>query len=143
MADKLHTLVQTAKRRTYRPPAAGAGLDVLVVDDEQNVCDLLRDALARYGHRVVSFTDGHRAIEEAQRQSFDVVFLDIRMPGINGVEVLKTLHRLLPQATFVMITAYAESELVDESLDSGAFICLSKPLSILEVVELVQGFGHK
>jgi DNA-binding response OmpR family regulator len=111
------------------------------VDDEPNVGSLLRDALVRHGHRVVTLTDGQRAVEEAARRSFDVVFLDIRMPGMNGLQTLKALRRLLPKATVIMITAYAESELVDESLESGAFICLSKPLSIFEVVELVQNFG--
>lgn len=119
-------------------PAAG-GRDVLVVDDEAGVGLLLREALGRYGHRVVSVTNGQSAIEQARQGSFDVVFLDIRMPGMNGLETLKALHRLLPKATFVMITAYAESALVDESLDSGAFICLSKPLSITQVAALIEG----
>jgi CheY-like chemotaxis protein len=112
---------------------------VLVVDDEPNGCDVLRDALSRYGHRVTTCTDGQQALLEARRQTFDAVFLDIRMPGMNGVQVLRGLRKSLPRAAFIMITACAESELVDQSLESGAFVCLPKPLSIFEVVELVQG----
>jgi len=119
----------------------GRSLDILVVDDEVNVGHLLRDALVRHGHRVVTLTSGQRAVEEATRRSFDVVFLDIRMPGLNGLQTLRAIHRLLPKATVIMITGYAESDLVDESLESGAFVCLSKPLSIFEVVDLVRNFG--
>lgn len=135
------TTVKSAVPGAGKSQPASRSLDVLVVDDEVNVGNLLRDALVRHGHRVVTFTDGQRAVEEAARRSFDVVFLDIRMPGMNGLQTLKALHRLLPKATVIMITGYAESELVDQSLESGAFICLSKPLSIFEVVDLVQNFG--
>jgi DNA-binding NtrC family response regulator len=135
------TIIKGPLSGTGTPQATSRRLDILVVDDEVNVGNLLRDALVRHGHRVVTFTDGQRAVQEAARRSFDVVFLDIRMPGMNGLQTLKALHRLLPKATVIMITGYAESELVDESLESGAFVCLSKPLSIFEVVEMVQSFG--
>jgi len=116
-------------------------LRVLIVDDEPNVCNVLRDACSRFGYSVTTCNDGAQAIAEAHCQTFDVIFLDIRMPGMNGTEVLKILRRRLPRATFVMITAYAESELVDESLESGAFLCLSKPLSISEIKDLLEGLS--
>ena len=124
------------------PEAGGRGLDILVVDDEVNIGNLLRDALVRHGHRVVTFTDGQHAIEEARRRSFDMVFLDILMPGMSGTQALRALRRLLPKAIFIMITGCAESDLVEEPLDSGAFMCLSKPLSIVDVVDLVEGLGR-
>ena len=116
-------------------------LRVLIVDDEPNVCNVLRDACSRFGYSVTTCNDGDQAIAEARRQTFDVIFLDIRMPGMSGPQVLKVLRRLLPQAAFVMITAYAESSLVDESLESGAFLCLSKPLSISEIKDLLEGLS--
>jgi len=137
------TAIKRPAAKDGKAQPAGQSLDILVVDDEVNVGNLLRDALVRHGHRVVALTNGQQAVEEASRRSFDVVFLDIRMPGMNGVQTLKALHRLLPRATFIMITGYAESELVDESLEGGAFICLSKPLSIFEVVDLVRTFGSE
>ena len=125
-----------------RRKAAGRPLRVLIVDDEPNVCDVLRDACSRLGCLVTTFNSGEQAIAEARREGFDVVFLDIRMPGLNGAQVLRVLRRLVPRATFVMITAYAESELVDESLESGAFICLSKPLGISEIRDLLQSVSE-
>lgn len=117
-------------------------LRILVVDDEPNVRDVLRDVCSRFGHLVTACNGGKEAIAEASRQQFDAAFVDLKMPGMNGSEVLKALRRLLPAATFVMITAYAESELVDESLENGAFICLSKPLSIAEIGDLLRGLAE-
>ena len=114
-------------------------LRVLIVDDEPNVRSVLADACSRFGYQATTCNGGEQAMAEARSQSFDVVFLDIKMPGMNGPQVLKALRRLLPKAAFVMITGFAESELVDESLESGAFLCLSKPLSISEIRDLLQG----
>jgi len=141
MADL--TRVRAARDRGRGPTqTTRSPLRVLIVDDEPNVCQVLRDACSRFGYLVTTCTNGEQAIAEARRQAFDVIFLDIRMPGMNGPQVLKVLRRLLPRAAFVMITAYAESELVEESLESGAFLCLSKPLSISEIKDLLQGLSE-
>ena len=116
-------------------------LRVLIVDDEPNVRSVLGDACSRFGYQATTCNGGEQALAEARGQSFDVVFLDIKMPGMNGPQVLKVLRRLLPKAAFVMITGFAESELVDESLESGAFLCLSKPLSISEIRDLLQSLS--
>lgn len=111
---------------------------VLVVDDEKNICDLLKQAMERADCLVETVCEGHLALERAQKTQFDVIFLDIKMPGMNGVEVLKNLRQTQPHAAFVMITGYACSELVDESLSSGAFICLSKPFGLAQVMDVIK-----
>ena len=93
---------------------------ILVVDDEPHIRELFHDALSRRGHEVTTTDSGMQAMAMAQAQQFDIVFLDIKMPGMNGVETLQALQRLNPQATYVMITGFARSELVEESLGSGA-----------------------
>jgi DNA-binding NtrC family response regulator len=113
---------------------------VLVVDDEANICSLLEDALTSKGYTVRTCRDGECAIARAKQETFQVVFLDIKMPGMSGVEVLKRLRKQLPKAAFVMITGYAQSDLVDESLSSGAFVCLSKPFGIAQVLDVVDSF---
>jgi len=116
---------------------------VLVVDDEKNICDLLKDALERIGCVVQVTCEGQQAIAWARQMPFDVVFLDIKMPGMNGVEVLKNFRQIQPKAAFVMITGYAGSELVDESLSSGAFICLSKPFGIAQVLDVIKSLQEE
>jgi len=110
---------------------------ILVVDDEPHIRELFHDALARCGHEVTTTDSGGEALLLAQDRQFDIVFLDIKMPGMNGVETLQALQRLNPRSTYVMITGFASSELVDESLDSGALVCLSKPFGIREIHDIV------
>jgi CheY-like chemotaxis protein len=117
---------------------AMAPLDILVVDDEHSICLLLRDALSRFGHQVITCQDGKTAISLASERAFDLVFLDIRMPGMDGVTTLKRLRSLRPETTFVMITGYAKDEVVDESLRTGASACLCKPFSLTQVREVLQ-----
>jgi|WetSurMetagenome_2_1015567.scaffolds.fasta_scaffold373764_1 DNA-binding NtrC family response regulator len=111
---------------------------VLVVDDEKNICDLLKVALEQIGCEVETSCEGAVAIGWAHEKQYDAIFLDIKMPGMNGVEVLKNLRTVQPNAAFVMITGYAGSDLVDESLSSGAFVCLSKPFGISQVQDIIR-----
>jgi len=113
-------------------------MNILVVDDEQSICMLLHDVLTRFGHTVESRQDGAKAVELATEQRFDLVFLDIRMPGMNGVDTLKALRQVQPEATFVMITGYAHDDIVDECLSTGAADCLCKPFSLTQVTDLVK-----
>jgi two-component system response regulator (stage 0 sporulation protein F) len=112
-------------------------LQILVVDDEQSICLLLQDVLTRFGHEVVTCQDGASALAVAQERSFDLVFLDIRMPGMDGVEALRRLRRPQPEAVFVMITGFAKDDIIDQALQSGASACLCKPFSLGQVKKLL------
>jgi DNA-binding NtrC family response regulator len=111
---------------------------VLVVDDEKNICDLLKQALEQAGCVVKTTCEHPQVLEWCKQFQFDAIFLDIKMPGMNGVELLKILRGMQTQAAFVMITGFAGSELVDESLSCGAFICLSKPFGIVQVLDVIK-----
>ncbi len=113
-------------------------LEILVVDDEQSICMLLEDVLARFGHNVTTCQDGAAGVELASGRTFDLVFLDIRMPGMGGLEALKRLRELQPEATFVMITGFAKDDVIDEALHSGAAACLCKPFSLSQVTQLLK-----
>jgi len=113
-------------------------LDILVIDDEESICMLLQDVLTRFGHSVQTRQDGAVGLELAREQSFDLVFLDIRMPGMGGLEVLKQLRQTHPNATFVMITGFAKDDIIDEALQSGASACLCKPFSLSQVTKLLE-----
>lgn len=113
-------------------------LEILVVDDEQSICMLLQDVLTRFGHRVHTRQDGAAGLQLAREQSFDLAFLDIRMPGMGGLEALKQLREIHPKATFVMITGFAKDDIIDEALQSGASACLCKPFSLSQVTKLLE-----
>lgn len=118
-------------------------LDILVVDDEDSIRRLLQDVLTHFGHQVVTCQDGGSAIEVAAERDFDLVFLDIRMPGMSGVEVLKKLREVRPDSIFVMITGYARDDIVEDCLRSGASDCLGKPFSLAQVKKLLDEIGSR
>jgi len=112
--------------------------NILVCDDEESICLLLKEVLTRLGHTVTTCQDGATAVEFAQEQPFDLAFLDIRMPGMDGVEALKRLRALRPEATYIMITGFAHNDLMDESLQCGASACLAKPFGLSSLMKLLK-----
>jgi len=112
--------------------------DILVCDDEESICLLLQEVLAKLGHHVSTCRDGAAALALAQQKPFDLAFLDIRMPGMDGVELLKRLREVCPDATYIMITGFAGAELMEESLRCGAAACLAKPFSLASLIKLLR-----
>ena len=115
-----------------------SSLKILVVDDEPNIRTMFQDVLERSGYQVTTAGSGAEALELARNERFDLAFLDIKMPGLNGVETLQALKQLNPEVNVVMITGYASEDLVAASLDSGAFVCLSKPFGVAQILEVVR-----
>ncbi len=109
-------------------------LKVLVVDDEQGIRDLLRDALARHGHTVVCAENGVEAVARAASADPDVVFLDIRMPKGDGLTALKEIRSLKPSVPVVLITGCSRREFTGEAFDLGSSLCLVKPFSTRDVI---------
>ncbi|MDV2503851.1 MAG: response regulator [bacterium] len=102
---------------------------ILVVDDERAVCKILRLFLEDKGYSVVEAYSGDEAIEVYKRESPDVVLLDIRMPGKDGVETLHELKELDPEASVIMVTAVNEEDIAKEAMDEGAFEYITKPIN--------------
>lgn len=105
-------------------------LKILVVDDEDSLRLSLSSILELEGYEVKDAENGYKAIELAKQEDFDIVFSDIRMPGLNGTETFKEIKKIKPDIIGVMMTAYALNDLIVEALNSGAFTCLSKPFEI-------------
>ncbi len=113
---------------------------LLVVDDNEMNRDMLSRRLARRGHRVVTAEDGRTALALIEQQPFDVVLLDIMMPGIDGLEVLKTVRQTHPAAELpvIMATARDESADITGALAAGANDYVTKPLDFQVVLARVQ-----
>lgn len=116
---------------------------ILIVDDEKGIRELFVDVLKRAGHTVVTAHDGLAGIEAARSGDIDIIFLDIKMPGINGVEALRQIRSFSPQTKVVMITGYARDELLNEAMQMDVFNCLAKPFSVRDLVELVKMLGSE
>jgi len=113
-------------------------LAILVVDDDPGMIETLGDILEMRGYRVAAASDGSQAIDLAGEKSFDLTLMDIKMPGINGVETLKELKKIAPAMKFIMMTAYAYEHLIQEALAEGALAVLRKPLDINELLNLIE-----
>lgn len=103
---------------------------VLVVDDEELVRSMLARYLERKGFDVVSAADGREALELFRERNFDLVLSDVRMPGLDGIGLLKALKEINPRVPVVLISGYGEVETVVAALKFGAENFLGKPLKM-------------
>ncbi len=112
---------------------------IMVVDDNVSLCKIMCNVLKHRGYDVIVGIDGRDAISKAKENpDINLVFMDIKMPLMNGVEALKQIKRIIPKAIVVMMTAYAVEELVQESLEEGAYGVLYKPLDLHKVVDIIE-----
>ena len=100
---------------------------VLVVDDEEIMREVLETLLSAEGHRVDLAKTGEEGLEAYGRRAFDVVVLDVSMPGIGGLRALEEFLKMDPEAVIVMITAYATFDTAIAAWERGAFGCIRKP----------------
>ena len=116
-----------------------AGLaSILIVDDDPSLTRTTSLILKHKGYVVTTARNGAEAIERTQETAFDVTFIDIKMPGINGVETLRRVRRLRPTAMVVMMTAYAMDGRDQEALQERAHGILYKPLHIEDVLGFIK-----
>ena len=118
-------------------------INVLVVDDLKSSRLTLGGILEDEGHNVVLAENGYQAIEAAKQIPFDLIFMDIKMPGINGVQTFREVKKINPRAAVIMMTAYSVEDLVREALEEGAYAVVYKPFDIEHVVSIIEAALHK
>jgi len=107
---------------------------VLLVDDERDILDPVTYALEQEGFAVKTVEDGLAALDAARGEPFDVVLLDLRMPGTGGMSVLKAIKQKWPESEVVIITGYPTVESAKEAIRLGAHDYLAKPVGPDDVV---------
>jgi DNA-binding NtrC family response regulator len=111
---------------------------ILVVDDEKAMRESLNDWLKEDGYQVGLAESGNMAIDMAREDPWEVILLDLKMPGMNGLETLKKLKEVRPDAEILMMTAYATVDTAVQAMKEGAFDYLVKPFDPDEVEMLIQ-----
>ena len=113
---------------------------ILVVDDEQMVCNILRDLLVKFGYRTLSATSGEEAIAiyRRKRSSIDLVILDLSMPGMGGQQCLKQLIEINPGVKVIISSGYSFSGDIRETLHHGAEAYIEKPYKLKEILKMVR-----
>ncbi len=117
-------------------------LDILIVEDEAFQREMLRDFLVKEGHRVTEVDSGEKAVQLLGKSSFDLVLLDFRMPGMDGLEVLREAKRINPETEAVIMTAYGSIETAVGAMKAGARDYLTKPIDFDELNILIDRVGE-
>ena len=117
------------------------GKCILVVDDDPLTCELFAEQLSDLGHTVSTVLNGAAALKEIEENHFDLIFLDIFMPDISGVEVFKHIKHLDSQAKVVIVTGYPDQHLVQTALAEGPLVMLSKPVSMEDIERVLDLVG--
>ncbi len=114
-----------------------------IIDDEPLVCRRLTRALTKEGYEVESFGEGGSFLESFSRRPFQIVFTDLRLPGMDGLEVLSAVKRLDRGAEVIIITGYGSIDTAIEAMKRGAYHYVAKPLKLEEIRHLARGAREK
>ena len=110
---------------------------ILVVDDEADTCANLSDILSDLGYQVDVAYDGPSALELVRQHAYDVALLDLKMPGMDGLELYRRIKQLQAGTVAIVVTAYASSNTANAALAAGAWKIVSKPVNLSNLLSLV------
>lgn len=113
---------------------------VLLVDDEISLLNAIKKLLLLEGYQVEIATSGKEAIKASSKNHFDIVFLDVNMPELNGLETYKELKKIIPDVPVVMMTGYGRSlrQLIEDALHLGVKSCIDKPFKIQRIFDTIK-----
>ncbi|MCL5779752.1 MAG: response regulator [Firmicutes bacterium] len=117
-------------------------LDVLIVDDQAGVRYLLEILAKESGHRVYTAQNGVEAVDKVRTIKPDLIFMDVRMPIMGGLEALGKIKKIAPGTEVVMMTAYSAEDTATIAMQKGALLCISKPFDVDEVKNLLDNFAR-
>lgn len=111
---------------------------ILIVEDDEAMREFLCQAISRSGYYVEAVQDGTEALRRVEESHFDLLLTDIRMPGIDGIELARIARRRYPGLSVLLVTAYAQDALGAADLDGADVAVLSKPFNLSELIDRVE-----
>lgn len=117
-------------------------MDILVIDDEEVIRSLFTDILSNEGHGVVTVNNGREGIEEIKKRDFHIIFMDVHMPVMNGLETLKVIKKIKPEIVVILMDSYPD-DLLEEARKIGVHTCIHKPFEIREIKEVISVRGKE
>jgi len=121
--------------------AVSEAISILVIDDDPIICRLFRDTLERHGYQVTTSLSGLEAMETLRNREFNLVFLDLKMPELNGAELFHRI-RQISNVPVAIITGYPDSDLMERALECGPFLVMKKPFDSIDIIGTVQSFNQ-
>jgi len=113
-------------------------LKVFVVDDDRDFAESLVDVLEDKGYEVETAFSGEDAVQRLIEQDFDLICIDFKMPGMNGIECLQEVRKTKPHIKVVMMTGYIVKDLQVQAREAGAIGILEKPFAIEQLIKILQ-----
>lgn len=107
--------------------------NILVIDDEEAMCNLLKDSLSEKGYNVVATQKAKDGLAQVEYNKFDLIITDLRMPEMDGLEIIKQIKKLDPDSVLVIITAYPSFETAQEALRLTAYDYITKPFNLDQI----------
>jgi DNA-binding NtrC family response regulator len=111
---------------------------ILIVDDEKDLCTILSDSLSRDRYRVVTAFNGKMGLQLVKKEKPDLILLDIKMPGMDGIEVLRKIKKMKKEIVVIMFTAYGTLETARKAMKLGAYDYVTKPVDLFLLKSLVK-----
>ena len=118
-------------------------MKILVVDDESGMRLTLGGIFRRRGYEVAMAEDGYQAIEEVKKSDIDVILIDIRMPGMDGVETFIKIKEIQPNIAVFMMTAFAVDERIKKAVEEGARGIVYKPFDVEQILSMIGACSPK
>ncbi len=111
--------------------------NVLVVDDDPEIVEMLNEVISRKGFKVVGVGSGEQALEELEKQHFDLIFMDLVLPGMSGVEALSAIKEKDKKAVVVIVTGYGDDPIAMDAMSLGPLFLIRKPFRVSDIVEVL------
>jgi len=112
-------------------------LKIMVLDDEPIVCKRLKPALEKQGYEVDTFTQSSEAMEQIRQVEYDIIITDLKMKGVDGMQLLSEAKQRSPKTEVIVITGFATMETAKESFHKGVFDFIAKPFKLSEIQQVV------
>ena len=115
---------------------------ILVVDDYEEFAESLKDLLEAQGYDAKLVYSGQKALEMVKASKFDIVLMDIRMSGMDGVETLQEIKKINPAIVVILMTGYSVENVINNAIKEGALAVLNKPLDIPKLLQHFESVGN-
>ncbi|AST93780.1 response regulator [Sutcliffiella cohnii] len=119
------------------------GNKLLIVDDQYGIRILLNEVFQKEGYTTFQAANGYQALDIVEKHTPDLILLDMKIPGMDGIEILKRLKAINKDFQVIIMTAYGELDMIQESKDLGAITHFAKPFDIDELREAVRKYMPK
>jgi len=110
---------------------------VLVINNDPEIVKMLNEVISRKGFKVVGAGSGEEALEELERQHFDLIFLDLVLPGMSGMEALSAIKKKDKKAVVVIVTGYGDDPIAMDAMSLGPLFLIRKPFRVEDILEVL------